>query len=56
MTGMEASDESHGTAWKTRFNGDPMPYEAALLSNQVPGRKQMAGLEDIVRRRQITTA
>jgi hypothetical protein len=32
MTGTEASDESHDIAWRTRFNGHPMPYESALLS------------------------
>ena len=30
-TGVESSDESHGVAWKTRGNGDPMPYELAYL-------------------------
>jgi hypothetical protein len=34
MTGMETSDESHGVAWKTRNNGDPMPYELAFLSDE----------------------
>jgi len=34
MTGMETSDESHGMAWKTRSNGDPMPYESAYLSDR----------------------
>jgi hypothetical protein len=33
LTGTEASDESHGVAWKTRQDGDPMPYELALLSD-----------------------
>lgn len=33
MTGMESSDDSHGTAWRTRLNGDPMPYESAILSD-----------------------
>ena len=33
LTGTEASDESHGAAWKTRHDGDPMPYELALLSD-----------------------
>jgi hypothetical protein len=33
LTGTEASDESHGVAWKTRQNGDPMPYDLAFLSD-----------------------
>jgi hypothetical protein len=42
MTGMEASDESHGVAWETRSDGDPMPYEAAFLSDRplTPGQRQ----------------
>jgi hypothetical protein len=32
-TGREASDHSHGVAWKTRENGDPMPYDLAYLSD-----------------------
>jgi hypothetical protein len=33
LTGQEASDDSHGVAWKSRADGDPMPYELALLSD-----------------------
>lgn len=33
-TGREASDLSHGVAWKTRENGDPMPYDLAYLSDE----------------------
>lgn len=32
-TGREASDESHGLAWKTRQNGDLMPYNSAYFSD-----------------------
>ena len=32
-TGTEASDHSHGVAWRTRENGDDMPYELAYLSD-----------------------
>lgn len=32
-TGTESSDDSHGAAWRTRKDGDPMPYELALLSD-----------------------
>ena len=33
-TGRETSDDSHGVAWKTRENNDPMPYELAFLSDE----------------------
>lgn len=34
MTGAETSDDSHGAAWSTHNNGDPLPYELALLSDK----------------------
>jgi hypothetical protein len=34
------SDESHGVAWKTRSDGDPMPYELSYLSDEELGTKQ----------------
>jgi hypothetical protein len=34
LTATEASDESHGVAWKTRDDLDPLPYDAALLSDE----------------------
>lgn len=33
-TGKETSDQSHGVAWKTRENGEGMPYELAYLSDE----------------------
>ncbi len=36
-TGKGASDDSHGVAWSTRENGDPMPYELAYLSDENSG-------------------
>lgn len=33
MSGSESSDESHGVAWRTRSNGDPMPYQLAFLDD-----------------------
>lgn len=33
MTGIESSDQSHGVAWKTRENGDPIPYQAAYFED-----------------------
>lgn len=41
LTGQETSDDSHGIAWSTRSNFDPMPYEAALLSARAPGPNQL---------------
>jgi hypothetical protein len=35
MSATQASDNSHGVAWKTRDELDPLPYESALLSNEV---------------------
>lgn len=32
-TGRGVSKHSHGVAWETRDNGDPMPYDLALLSD-----------------------
>lgn len=32
-TGRDVSKDSHGVAWETRSNGDPMPYDLALLSD-----------------------
>jgi hypothetical protein len=32
-TARSASDDSHGVAWRTRGNGDAMPYELAYLSD-----------------------
>ena len=55
MTGTEASDQSHGVAWRTRANGDPMPYEAAILSDAQPSDNQMNRLKALIRRREMTT-
>jgi hypothetical protein len=33
-SGSEVSRASHGVAWGTRKNGDPMPYDLALLSDE----------------------
>jgi len=39
MTGTETSDDSHGIPWKTHNNGDPLPYELALLSDEPLSRQ-----------------
>jgi hypothetical protein len=33
-SGRGVSRQSHGVAWETRFDGDPMPYDLALLSDE----------------------
>lgn len=48
MTGTETSDESHGIAWKTRNNGDPMPYELALLSDEPLDSEHLAHIEQLI--------
>ena len=49
LTGMETSDDSHGVAWSTRANGEPMPYQTALLSDRRPGPRQMQRLRDRIK-------
>jgi hypothetical protein len=55
LTGMETSDDSHGPAWLTRADRDPMPYETALLSDRRPGRAQMERLERLIYDRSLQT-
>jgi Antitoxin SocA-like, Panacea domain len=47
-TGREASDDSHGPAWASRSDQDPMPYESALLSPRRPRATQMERLKQLV--------
>lgn len=47
MTGMEASDDSHGPAWSTREDSDPMPYEAALFSIRALGAEQLDRIKSL---------
>ncbi len=49
-TGREASDDSHGVAWQSREDGDPMPYELALLSDRRLGEAQGARLLELGKR------
>ena len=51
MTGTEASDESHGVAWKTREDGDPMPYQSAYLENGPLPQATLDKLKGIARER-----
>jgi len=50
LTGEEASDDSHGVAWKSRADGDPMPYELALLSDAQPSAEQAQRLLEMAER------
>lgn len=46
-TARRASVLSHGVAWETRANGDPMYYELAFLSDAEVMGKQRAHLTDL---------
>lgn len=50
LTGEEASDNSHGVAWRSRGDGDPMPYELALLSDAQPSQEQTLRLLEMAGR------
>ena len=43
-SGRETSDISHGVAWKSRADGEPMPYELAYLSDTPIGVGQRGRL------------
>ena len=49
LTGMETSDDSHGIAWLTRADREPMPYESALLSARAPSPTQMQRLRNRIK-------
>ena len=51
MTGTETSDDSHGPAWKTRNDLDPMPYEASYLSDAKIGDGQLSRITKIAQER-----
>ena len=51
LTGSEASDESHGVAWKTREDGDPMPYQSAYFEDGPLPKSTLDKLESIARTR-----
>lgn len=51
LTGEESSDDSHGVAWSSREDGDPMPYELALLSDAPPTDEQVKRLLEMGERR-----
>lgn len=47
-TGRETSDDSHGAAWRSRHDGDLMPYESALLDDAKPTPAQISRLKSII--------
>lgn len=51
MTGTETSDESHGIAWKTRQDGDPIPYQAAYFEDKPLSNVSLRRLAEIGRSR-----
>jgi len=48
MTGGETSDESHGPAWRTRKDNDPMPYELAYLNDKPLTLPQIVHIESLI--------
>lgn len=44
LTAKEVSEVSHGIAWKTREDGEAMPYESAYLSDKPLGIGQQSRL------------
>jgi hypothetical protein len=51
LTGRDVSDKSHGVAWKTRKNGDPMPYESAYFDDDPLGVIAKSKLERVAKAR-----
>jgi hypothetical protein len=49
LSGTEASDESHGVAWKTREDGDPMPYQSAYFEDRPLSDRIMGKLTGIAK-------
>lgn len=50
-TGRGASKDSHGVAWETRKDGDTMPYDLALLSDDKLSDRERAKFLDLGRER-----
>lgn len=54
-TAVRASKDSHGVAWKTRKNSDPMPYETSFLSDEPLTPKQKSRVLSIIRENGLRT-
>jgi hypothetical protein len=46
MSARQASEFSHGVAWKTREDLDPLPYESALLSDEELSGEALARIKE----------
>ena len=46
MSARQASDFSHGVAWKTRDELDPIPYETAILSDEELSGEALARIKE----------
>ena len=55
-TGSEASDESHGVAWKSRNIGDAIPYEAAYFEDKALPKAALQRLAERARKLQLRSA
>ena len=55
-TGSEASDESHGLAWKSRNIGDAIPYEAAFFEDKPLPKAALQKLAERARKLQLRSA
>ena len=55
-TGTEASDESHGIAWKSRQIGDAIPYEAAYFEDKPLPKATLQRLAEHARRLKLRSA
>jgi Protein of unknown function (DUF4065) len=55
-TGSEASDESHGVAWKSRNIGDAIPYEAAYFEDKALPKATLKRLAERAKKLQLRSA
>ncbi len=56
MTGAESSDESHGVAWKSRMDGDAIPYEAVYFEDKPLPQAELDKLATIARKSKLRSA
>src|SRR5712672_2931435 len=56
MTGTESDDESHGIAWRTRNDGDAIPYEAAYFEDKPLPQASLERLASLARQRNLRSA
>jgi hypothetical protein len=56
MTGAESDDEALGIAWKSRNDGDAIPYEAAYFEDKPLPQASLERLARIARQRNLRSA